>query len=139
MPPLAARPAVGEPMNKIVNVPSELYQATECLIENLLASEAFLVYQQSQSRLNSDSDARGLLDLMSTLQAALRHKQSANNVTQSDIDELRAIQEQVQANEAIMAYAQSQQNAVAFLREINQEISELLGVDFAALAKQNTC
>lgn len=126
-------------MNNILTLSPELQQATESLIENLLDSEAFLVYQQSQSRFNSDSDARGLLDLMSTLQAALRHKQSANNVTQSDIDELRAIQEKVQANEAIMAYAQSQQNAVAFLREINQEISQLLGVDFAALAKQNTC
>lgn len=126
-------------MNTNIALSPELQQVTENLIENLLASEAFLSYQQSQSQLNSDSDARGLLDLMSTLQAALRHKQSANSVTQSDIDELRAIQEQVQVNEAIMAYAQSQQNAVAFLREINLEISQLLGVDFAALTKQNTC
>lgn len=126
-------------MNNILTLSPELEQATENLIENLLDSETFLVYQQSQSQLNSDSDARGLLDLMSTLQAALRHKQSANSVTQSDIDELRAIQEQVQANEAIMAYAQSQQNAVAFLREINLEISQVLGLDFSALAKKNSC
>lgn len=126
-------------MNTNIPFSPELQQVTENLIENLLDSETFLVYQQSQSQLNSDSDARGLLDLMSTLQAALRYKQSANSVTQSDIDELRAIQEQVQANEAIMAYAQSQQNAVAFLREINLEISQVLGLDFSALAKKNSC
>lgn len=139
MPLLAAHRAVGKAMKNTATLPQELHQATENLIENLLASEAFLVYQQSRVVMNSDSEARGLLDLLSTLQAALRHKQNANNVTQTDVEELRAIQEQVQANAVIMAYAQSQQSAVNFLREINMEISQTLGVDFAALAKQNTC
>ncbi len=126
-------------MNNTVKLSSELYQATDNLIQNLLASEAFLKYQQSLVAMNSDSEAHGLLELLSTLQAGLRHKQNANNVTQTDVEELRAIQEQVQANPAIMSYAQSQQKAVNFLREVNQEISQTLGVDFAALAKKNTC
>ena len=126
-------------MNKILTLPPELHQATESLIENLLASEAFLAYQQSQAKMNSDSEARGLLDLLSTLQTAFRHKQSANSVTQSDIDELRAVQTQVMANPVIMAYAQSQQEAVNFLRDVNQEVSQRLGVDFATLAKQSSC
>lgn len=37
------------------------------------------------------------------------------------------------------AGARAQQAAVAFLRRINQEIGELLGVDFAALAKRPGC
>ena len=126
-------------MNKTVNFPPELHQATESLIENLLASEAFLAYQQSQAKMKSDSEACGLLELLSTLQAALRHKQNTNSVTQSDIDELRAIQTQVMANPVIMAMSESQGNAVNFLREVNLEISQTLGVDFAALAKQSTC
>ena len=126
-------------MNKTIAFPRELNQATENLIENLLASESFLTYQQSLVAMNSDSDAPGLLELLSTLQAGLRHKQSANSVTETDVEELRAIQTQVQGNTTIMAYSQSQQNAVNFLREANQEISQTLGVDFAALAKQNTC
>jgi cell fate (sporulation/competence/biofilm development) regulator YlbF (YheA/YmcA/DUF963 family) len=126
-------------MNKIIPFPPELQETTNSLIQNLLASEVFLIYQQSQATMNSNSEARGLLDLLSTLQAALRHKQSANNVTQTDIEELRSIQTKVRANPDIMAYAQSQQGAVSFLREVNQEISQTLGVDFAALAKKNTC
>jgi len=126
-------------MNKTIAFPRELNQATENLIENLLASESFLTYQQSLVAMNSDSDAPGLLELLSTLQAGLRHKQSANSVTETDVEELRAIQTQVQGNTTIMAYSQSQQDAVNFLREVNQEISQTLGVDFATLAKQNTC
>jgi cell fate (sporulation/competence/biofilm development) regulator YlbF (YheA/YmcA/DUF963 family) len=134
-----ALPVVDNTMKKTIAFPFELNQAMENLIENLLASEAFLTYQQSLAAMNSDSDAHSLLDLLSTLQTALRHKQSANSVTQTDIEELRTIQTQVQANPIIIAYAQSQQNAINFLREVNREISQTLGVDFAALAKQNTC
>jgi len=126
-------------MNKTLTFPPELHVATNSLIQNLLASEAFLVYQQSQAQMKSDSNASTLMERLSTLQTELRHKQSSNSVTQSDIDELRAVQAQVQANTAIMAYAQAQGVAVNFLREINQEIGQTLGVDFAALAKQNSC
>ena len=126
-------------MKNTINLSPELHEATDNLIQNLLASEAFLMYQQSQTTMNSDSEAHGLLELLSTIQAGLRHKQNANNVTETDVEELRAIQTQVQGNTTIMAYSQSQQNAVNFLREANQEISQTLGVDFAALAKQNTC
>lgn len=139
MPLLAAHRAVGKAMKNIATLPLELHQATDNLIENLLASEAFLTYQQLLVAMNPDSEARGLLDLLSTLQAALRHKQGTNSVTQTDVEELRTIQEQVQANAVIMAYSQSQQGAVNFLREINMEISQTLGMDFASLAKQSTC
>lgn len=126
-------------MNKNIALSPKLQQVTENLIENLLASDAFLSYQQSQAAMNSDPRARSLLERLSALQGELRHKQISNAVTQSDVDELRTVQGQVQANSAIMAYAQSQQEAVNFLREINAEISQLLGVDFAVLAKQTTC
>lgn len=126
-------------MNKTVTLSPELYQTADSLIQNLLASEPFLVYQQSQAQMNSDSQARTLMKKLSTLQTELRRKQSSNSVTQSDIDELRTVQAQVQAKATITAYAQSEQDAVNFLREINQEISQLLGVDFVALVKQNSC
>ena len=126
-------------MKNTITLPAELHQATANLIENLLASEAFLTYQQSLVTMNSDSNALGFLELLSTLQAGLRHKQSSNSVTQTDVEELRAIQTQVQTNTSIMAYAKSQQDAVNFLREVNQEISQTLAVDFAALPKQNSC
>jgi Protein of unknown function (DUF964). len=139
MPLPAAHPAVDNAMNKTVTLSPELYQTAGSLIQNLLASEPFLVYQQSQAQMNSDSQARTLMKKLSTLQTELRRKQSSNSVTQSDIDELRTVQAQVQANATITAYAQSEQDAVNFLREINQEISQLLGVDFVALVKQNSC
>ena len=139
MPLLAVLPVVGDAMHKTLNFPPDLYEATDSLIQNLLASEPFLAYHQSKERLESDTQARGLLERLSALQSGLRRKQSNGGVTKAEIDELRAFQLQVQANATIMAYAQSQQEAVNYLREINQEISQLLGIDFASLARQSTC
>lgn len=126
-------------MLKTENFPPELYEATDGLIQNLLASEPFLAYQKSLAQYKSDSQAYGLIERLSTLQTELRRKQTNGSVTKADIDELRAVQAEVQSNATLIAYSSTQQAAINFLREINQEISQLLGVDFAILAKQSTC
>jgi cell fate (sporulation/competence/biofilm development) regulator YlbF (YheA/YmcA/DUF963 family) len=117
----------------------QLQEATQSLIDNLVASEPFLNYQQARTRLNQDSEAHTLLDRLSHSQANLRKKQADGGGNQAEIDSLRLLQQRVQRNSVIMDYAQSQQDAVTFLREINNEISQLLGVNFAALANHATC
>lgn len=124
-------------MNPILT-PS-LREATQALIGNLRASEAFVRYQLAQADLNTDSSARSLLEQLSKTQASLRQKQTSGSVTQAEIEALRAVQEQVQSNRVIIEYAQAQLEAVTFLREINAEISQLLGIDFAAYAKRSSC
>jgi cell fate (sporulation/competence/biofilm development) regulator YlbF (YheA/YmcA/DUF963 family) len=116
-----------------------MQEATQSLIDNLRASEAFVHYQQAHTRLSADSDARALLDQLSRSQAHLRQQQANGSVTQAEIDSLRELQQNVQRNPIIMDYAQSQQDAVNFLREINNEISQLLGINFASLANHATC
>lgn len=116
-----------------------MQEAAETLIGNLLASQAFVRYQRAQTRLNEDSNARSLLEQFSKAQANLRRMQASGSVTQSEIEALHAIQEQVQSNHMIMDYAQAQQEAVNFLREINAEISQLLGIDFASFTNRATC
>lgn len=116
-----------------------MQDAAEALIGNLRASETFVRYQLAQARLHEDSSARGLLEQLSKAQANLRQMQASGSVTQSEIVALRAIQEQVQRNPVIMNYIQTQQEAVNFLREINAEISQLLGIDFASFTNRATC
>ncbi len=118
---------------------SQLREATHSLIENLLASEAFVRYQQARARLNADGEAHALLEQLTQLQVRLRQKQTQGNVNQAEVDSLRLLQQRVQRNRAIMEYAQSQQAAVNFLREIDAEISGLLGINFASFANRATC
>ena len=118
---------------------SSMQEATEALIGTLLASEVVIRYQQAQVRLNESQQARILVEQLSQTQADLRKKQANGGVTQADIDALRILQEQVQHNTVIAAYDQTQQGVVSFLREINDEISQLLGVNFATFANHGTC
>ena len=69
----------------------------------------------------------------------VRQKQGSDQITQQDLQELRSLQTKAQENKVIASYANSQQEAIGQLREINAEISSLLGVDFASLAKKSGC
>lgn len=109
--------------------------ATEALCENLQTAEPFVLYSLAQRQMNADPQARALLEQLSASQTGIRTAQARGTVTQQDLEDLRAIQSEVQQNPVIMAYARSQQDAINYLREINQEISGLLGVDFATLAR----
>ncbi len=123
----------------IPSIPSTLLAATQALAENIVASEPFVNYDRARVQFKADAQANLLVARLSSLQAELRQHQFQNQVTPENISQLRAAQHDVQANQVIMDYMGTQQAAVAYLREINQEISQLLGADFAALAKRSSC
>lgn len=117
----------------------QLEEATESLIDNLLASEAFIQYQIARTHFDADSEATNLMDQLSKAQARLRQKQGKGDVSQAEIDSLRLLQQRAQRNSVLMNYSQSQQEAINFLRELNAEISQILGINFATFAKHSTC
>lgn len=122
-------------------LPPNLLAATEALAAQLIYAEPIALYRRAQARLDADAGARALLERFSAAQADLRARsgQSEGSVTQAGVDHLRDLQRQVQTNRAIMEYAETQQAALAYLPEVNREISQLLGVDFASLAGPASC
>jgi cell fate (sporulation/competence/biofilm development) regulator YlbF (YheA/YmcA/DUF963 family) len=76
---------------------------------------------------------------MQSRQAQVRKHQGDGTITQFDVDRLRSLQRQVQVNSTLMSYASAQQTALAYLPEVNVEISQLLGLDFASLAGPPGC
>ncbi|HEX7975422.1 MAG TPA: YlbF family regulator [Anaerolineales bacterium] len=126
-------------MDTNYTLPDEVLKAAEQLADAILQAEPVAAYQQARARLDGDAQARELLEHFIKTQSELRRRQSRNAVTQSDVDDLRALQRQVQANRIIVDYAETQQAAIAFLPSVNQEISQLLGVDFASLAGPSSC
>ncbi len=90
--------------NSNLNQLPDLMAATQALAENLLASEPFAVYQQASARFNADPHARGLIERLSQTQADLRRRQTSRGVTQADVDQLRALQREVQSHPVIIDY-----------------------------------
>ncbi|HML41201.1 MAG TPA: YlbF family regulator [Bellilinea sp.] len=114
-----------------------MLEATSNLAENLTQSEAFLRFKMAEAKLNADQEAQLLLTEFSELQRKIRSQRQSDDISESDIKRLRALQSDIGTNDTIQDYEYKKELAVAFLREVNQEISQLLGIDFASLTRRS--
>ncbi|MHB8086988.1 MAG: YlbF family regulator [Anaerolineaceae bacterium] len=119
-------------------VPNTLLEATSNLAENLVQSELFLRFKEATRKLQIDTEATALLTEFSSLQQKIRTQQRSTQISEEEIKRLRELQNAIMTNETIQEHELTQEYAVAFLREINQEISNMLGVDFATLARRSS-
>ncbi len=126
-------------MDTHYTLPDPILTAVEQLAAAIQRAEPVAAYRQARARLDGDAQANELLERFLKTQSDVRVRQSRNAVTQSDVDQLKALQREVQSNRIILDYAETQQLAIAYLPDVNQEISQLLGMDFAALAGPASC
>ena len=126
-------------MNDNHKLTPALAEAVDALAENLVASEPFVALEGAYARVQGDAQARDLQQRFKQAEATLRERQASRTLTQSDMAHYRALQAEVQANALIAGYQHSQQAIVAYLQDVNRDLSQLLGVDFAALAKHSGC
>lgn len=118
-------------------IPATLLEATSSLSENLMQSQVFQRYRAADGRLHADPEAMQLLTDLADAQQKIRQQQYSGAISQVDLQQLRVLQVAVKANETIQDHAMCQEIAKSFLREVNQEISSLLGFDFASLARRS--
>lgn len=122
---------------KVPVVPNTLLEATSQLTENLVQSEQILRFQEATRKLQGDKEATVLLTEFSILQQKLRGRQRSTQISEEDIKRLRVLQNAISTNEIIQEKELAEEYAIAFLHEVNQEISNILGVDFATLARRS--
>lgn len=118
---------------------SIMQEATDMFVSHLIASEAFIRYHQAQVSMNTDPQANALLNQLAEMQSEMRQKQASNSLTKDEIDALRSLQTKARENTVIKEYADSQQEVIRYIREINTEINRLLGIDFASLTRRSGC
>lgn len=125
--------------DRIPSSTAALIQATEALGVNLSYSGQFLRYRAATSRLNDDVHASAILQELGELQTELRTRQMQGTLTSEDINQLRSLQNEAQDNPVIAEQLEAQQGVIDAIRDINQEISNWLGMDFASLARAPGC
>ena len=126
-------------MNEDHKLTPELTEAVDALAENLLAAEPFLALEGTYLRLQEDAQARDLQQRFKQAEATLRQRQANRTMTQADMAAYRTLNAEAQANELIAGYEAAQQAIAACLRDVNRDLSQHLGVDFATLAKRSGC
>ena len=117
----------------------EVKQAAQVLGDALKNTPPLHAYEEAAAKMATDTRATALLDELERVQADFRVRQSNGGISQADIARLRQLQNDVQTNPTIAAFIEAQQVATAFFPEVNQEISQLLGIDFASLAAPASC
>jgi cell fate (sporulation/competence/biofilm development) regulator YlbF (YheA/YmcA/DUF963 family) len=125
--------------NSPAPLPPELLAATNALAEQLLETEPFMLYERAQARLQTDRAANKLLERFAVAQSELRARQTEGQISMSEVEALRALQQAVQADASVQEYSTAQQAAAECLRQVNQDISDVLGVDFGMLTKRGCC
>jgi cell fate (sporulation/competence/biofilm development) regulator YlbF (YheA/YmcA/DUF963 family) len=110
------------------------------LNDELVSISVIKDYKNAQTELNADKMAMELIRKLSAARKMLNEQQYAGTFTQASLEEYSKIQKEVEENKTINRYSQTQQAAVQFLKNVNFEISQLIGLDFSSLIKRsNTC
>ena len=117
-----ANPTQTTPTLNAISAP--MMEVSQNLAENLAQSEPFLRYKTAQDKLNADAQAQRLLaelpNCSKTCAPAVRRHLGKPART------IRELQTTANLNETIQEFGLAQEYAVAFLREVNREISQLI-------------
>lgn len=117
----------------------EVKRAAQVLGDALKNTPPLRSYSDAAAKMESDAQATALLDELQRVQSDVRVRQSNGGISEADIARLRQLQYDVQTHPTIAAFVEAQQVATAYLPKVNDEIIQLLGIDFATLGRVNTC
>ncbi|MGQ9854160.1 MAG: YlbF family regulator [Candidatus Oleimicrobiaceae bacterium] len=92
--------------------------------------------RRAQEQLEADVEAQRLLAEWDEKQRELLARQRAGQaITLAEMEALRRLRIQIQNHPAIRAYSEMQRQIQPYLTDLNTEISQVLGLDFAALSR----
>jgi cell fate (sporulation/competence/biofilm development) regulator YlbF (YheA/YmcA/DUF963 family) len=120
-------------------LPAAVSDAVDALAAALHSSPPFAAYAAAEEALFAEPAAAALLERFLAAQRDLRARQIDGTLTQADLSAARELEHQLEVSTPAMEFIAAQQNALARLPEVNQAISELLGVNFAQLARRSSC
>jgi cell fate (sporulation/competence/biofilm development) regulator YlbF (YheA/YmcA/DUF963 family) len=120
-------------------LPATVFVAADDLIAALQETEAVAAFQRAKQAMDADPTTQSLLNDFQMAQMAFRQKQANQTLTQDDIDRIRALQQQIQADPQIAAFSTAQFPVRTLLDELAAEFSDNVGFDFATLANVSSC
>lgn len=96
--------------------------------------------KQTQEALRNDIEAMQLLsDYQSTQCSIQMSKMWGGRVAENELDKLRSLEVKVKSNKIIKNLLDAQKRLQEMLGNLNMEISNLLGIDFASNSSAGCC
>lgn len=117
----------------------ELLESINTFADALSTTPEFTDYDAAQNAFQQDDAARDLLTRLQTLSHELGQKQQANELSEEDIELYRSLKTEFNDNETVAHLQQQENRLTETMRACNHEISQELGLDFAANAAPAGC
>lgn len=117
----------------------ELLESIHSFADSLSATPEFSEYDAAQQAFQQDDAARDLLTRLQTLSHELGKKQQENELTDEDIELYQSLKSEFTENKAVAELQQQENRLTETMRACNHEISQELGLDFAANAAPSSC
>lgn len=116
--------------------PTLLDEALHNLIEQLTHSEAFVRLRSAEQNLMNDQEALTLLNRLAEAQQKVKTQQQSGKPSEEDVNHLQQLQLEVSEHPLIQDYEYSREAYIALVRQVNQHISQQIGLDFASLTRR---
>lgn len=113
-----------------------LDEALHNLIEHLTHSEAFARLRSAEQNLMNDEQALSLLNRLAEVQQKVKAQQQSGKASEEDVRRLQQLQVEVAEHPLIQEYEYSREAYIALVRQVNQHISQEIGLDFASLTRR---
>jgi len=113
---------------------AKLQEAANQFIESLQNNDTIAQFRTARETFENDAGLHELRSTYGALVEEFQQKQADGTLTEEDINELRALQQKVNAHPTTTAMIQAQNDVQAVLGDCNAALSNTLGFDFAATA-----
>ncbi|THB67977.1 MAG: YlbF family regulator [Spirochaetaceae bacterium] len=111
-----------------------IQDATEAYIKGLKGTSQYEEYLVAQSHYSSNQELVDLRTQYADLVEQIQRKQAAEEEFHEDVDKVREIQRQVGQHPVTLEVIRSQKILQSLLRDCNQQMTSVLGIDFAGIA-----
>ncbi|MEN3202117.1 MAG: YlbF family regulator [Atribacterota bacterium] len=122
-------------MNTVLS--QALKDAIRSLVEQIISTQPFQDFENTRIMLSRDAKALQLLERLEEEQKSLSRIALQRDLVDEDFAGIEQARQEALSHPVILAYFQAQDRLVSLLQEINNEMSNLLGFDFASSAAQS--
>jgi cell fate (sporulation/competence/biofilm development) regulator YlbF (YheA/YmcA/DUF963 family) len=123
-----------------MGMPTEvLRNAALSFARSLKSADVVKQFLEAQHVFENDADLSRSRAVFNEAAQSFRQKQSAGTLSEQDINRMRTLQSNVNLHPHTVELLRSQQEIAELLQECNQQISEVLGLDFSAIAVPPGC
>ena len=114
--------------------PDTIATATSEFVAALFEDPAIISFRAAEQNMDQDSDFAQIRDRYNETARVFQQKQADGSLEQEDIAALRELQNRINSHPAALRFIEARDDVASLIQQCNQEISSVLGFDFAAAA-----